>query len=355
MSFPELQPELLYVIVFGPGFGESIVIRPPESTDVGWVFVDSCQDRGTVPAASLLRDQGGRRACAILTHPHQDHGMGFDEIISTPGDGFVGCTNPMVSRPENVSQSSDWDVSADDVAQLHSGRLGATIRAIHARWEDDPSTRWELRRGNQKNIGPLQLNVLHPDEKATRKDPTNFNELSSPITIHWEDLVLLLGADLPGSIWAKLPEQSPRLFQHALLKVPHHGSKNDISSRYASGVGRNRFWIITPYNRGSKKLPDFEPGGGMDALLDHVEKAHLTALPLPKTTARGAHSDATLDELRQAPPSGPIPSVGGVSTQPLQTELPDDDYRCFVGAGFGADGTLEHPLFGPGSLTITKE
>lgn len=354
MNFPELQPELLYVIVFGPGFGESIVIRPPESTNVGWIFVDSCQDRGSVPAASLLQDQGGRRACAILTHPHQDHGMGFDEIISTPGDGFVGCTNPMVSRPETVSRSRAWAASADDVAQLHGGRLGATVRAIHARWEDDPSTRWELRRGDQKNIGPVELNVLHPDEQSTRSHPTQFNELSSPIRVHWQDLVLLLGADLPGPIWETLPEQTPNLSQHALLKVPHHGSENDISNRYADDGDRNRFWIITPYNRGSNKLPNFEPEGGMDTLLDHVDEAYLTALPLAEKTSRGPHSNKTLDELSQAPPSGPIPSVGGVSTQPLQPQLPDDKYRCFVGAGFGADGGLEDRLFGPGSLTITK-
>lgn len=51
----ELKSELLYVIVFGPGFGESIVIRPP-GHDAAWLFVDCCYDQQYVNKPLWLID-----------------------------------------------------------------------------------------------------------------------------------------------------------------------------------------------------------------------------------------------------------------------------------------------------------
>ncbi len=49
---PELEDGLLYCIVFGPGFGESILLRNPEHD---WVVVDGCRyprkGNGVSPAA----------------------------------------------------------------------------------------------------------------------------------------------------------------------------------------------------------------------------------------------------------------------------------------------------------------
>src|SRR3990167_7972796 len=82
------QPYETEITCFGNGFGESIVLHIP---DVGWGIVDSCIstkdnndyvlpleylvnvfDCGDYPPLSFL----------ILTHPHKDHYMGMDKLIT---------------------------------------------------------------------------------------------------------------------------------------------------------------------------------------------------------------------------------------------------------------------------------
>lgn len=351
MTLTRLDPELLYVIVFGPGFGESIVVRPPDSD---WLFVDSCYDQpDKVPAVELLEELGDRRGCAILTHPHQDHGMGFDEIISTTGDGPVGCTLPVTANPDIVRESPRWRMAADDIQRLHNGRLASTIRAIRDRWQTDPGTKWDLRRGDRRQIGELTLEVLHPDEETLEGSPTNFNDISSPILVEWHNLRVLLGADLPGSLWEQLPEELEQLGQHALLKVPHHGSASDVSIRYGAEGPQDRFWIVTPYNRGTTQLPSFGDDDGISKLLNHVDEVHLTSLPKSKAAPRNLHREIKREDIETETDTG-ISSIGGIEPASLNRKATDDEYRCFAAAGFDREGNLEDTKFGAGSRTIQR-
>ncbi|MHB8109992.1 MAG: hypothetical protein ACYDHW_08165, partial [Syntrophorhabdaceae bacterium] len=74
--------------VFGPGYGESIVIFVP---GLGWGVIDSCECKvsGTLinPALELLKNENvGSLAFIILTHPHKDHYSGLAQII----DHYIG-------------------------------------------------------------------------------------------------------------------------------------------------------------------------------------------------------------------------------------------------------------------------
>ena len=75
MPIAELASRLagnrLHVIVFGPGYGESIAVHIPGG---GWLICDSLsQPHGTgdfIPAVELLSSRRERAAALILTHPH---------------------------------------------------------------------------------------------------------------------------------------------------------------------------------------------------------------------------------------------------------------------------------------------
>lgn len=105
-----LKDELLYAIVFGPDYGECIVLRvPPE--EVGgppaWVVVDSLErddDAGTWrPALDLLA--GSRWSALLLTHPHDDHAAGFGAVVNHAGAGPIGCTGLALDPPATWKDS----------------------------------------------------------------------------------------------------------------------------------------------------------------------------------------------------------------------------------------------------------
>lgn len=339
----ELEDELFYIVVFGPGYGESIVLRSPDNQ---WIVVDSCKGKNHVPAIKLLKDNDAAWTCAILTHLHQDHASKFDEVIDQPGGGKVGFADPADVEIEGCD-------SDDDVEYSVSLRLKAAYDSILAHWKREPESRWDMRRGDREDVGPVSISVLHPDHAALAKWRHDANRTSTPVWVEWEGFCALLGADLPAIEWDALPDDLISLEQHAFLKVPHHGSLGSISERFAAN-GRARFWVITPYSQ-KGKLPRFEDGRGVERALEYVDKVYLTSLPEPKTDPRGPHANVTREELRDGVVSahGLIGDVGGLRVEPLEGERADDkELRCFVAAGFDKRGTLQDVRLGPGSLTI---
>src|SRR4051794_3110822 len=91
-----LAPELLYVFVFGPGFGESIALRlPPDQ----WLIVDSLRRQTRAddlnPALGLLQAHQAFAAGLALTHPHDDHGRGFLQLLDRRSpESPIGCVDP---------------------------------------------------------------------------------------------------------------------------------------------------------------------------------------------------------------------------------------------------------------------
>ena len=345
MSLTELKSGLLYVVVFGPGFGESIVLRSPEDK---WLIVDSCEKDGRVPAVELLDHHNATWDCAVLTHPHVDHGMGFDEIINKPGSGPIGCSHPEIVAPEI------WYRTDDDRERLISGKLEATISAIQQRWGNNDRERWAMRRGDSREIGDVRLTVLHPDDAALESHVSDFNRISSPILVEWRDSRILLGADLISVDWDALPDEFEFLHDHHLLKMPHHGSSGSTSERYGHDSRRGSCWIYTHSTRGHK-LPRFEQGHGVEWALERVNAVHLTSLPDGRRDDVEEHLTVSREQLLEdkgiAEPA--LPSVGGVEIESVDRDEPTEEFRYYVAAGFESTGELAELIHGTGSITIT--
>ncbi|MEW6756554.1 MAG: MBL fold metallo-hydrolase [Candidatus Latescibacterota bacterium] len=150
-----LQPGLLYLVVYGPGFGESVLVRVPPDT---WLVVDGCTIGGRSPAARLLADQQAEWSCVVLTHPHLDHVLGLDGVREVSGSGPIGCAVPGALDPRL------WADSIDASEQLGNGVLEHVMAAIHDRWTADPACRWDMRRGDRRTVGEMEVEVLHPDD-----------------------------------------------------------------------------------------------------------------------------------------------------------------------------------------------
>ena len=317
-----LSPDLLYLVVFGPGFGESILLRVPPSD---WVVVDCCMSGAFCPPLDLLRAHNARWSCLVLTHPHTDHSNGLDQVIHHGGEGPVGCVPVWFT-------SSQWEKSPDPERHLAEGINEHVLAAIDDRWDKDPKAHWELQQGDARKIGGALLTPLWPDKASISesdriKDP---NRLSTPILVEWEELRILLGADLPAGPWAQIGGLWSDLGKHAALKVPHHGPTNSISAVFAAGEPE-RLWVITPWNRGPT-LPRFEDGQGVDRLLDFVKELNLTGLPSQRET---------------------------IDQRAFQVSLPVIQQRgkyasSCIAAGFDREGKLCDIFCGPGSVVIRR-
>jgi hypothetical protein len=339
-----LQDDVLYVIVYGPGFGESIVLRDPAGT---WVVVDGCLAKEKSPTAELLVEHDAEWSGVVLTHPHADHALGLDSVLEQQGGGPIGCAAPRLRDPRT------WQASQDPTTHLREGTVEHVLSVIHDRWTSDPACRWEMKRGDVRCFGQLELTVLHPDEELVANPPDDPNRLSTALQVKWNDVWLLLGSDVVSIDWQDIAAGFDGLDRHTALKFPHHGSEGAVDASWGEGEN-NRFWMMTPYNRG-RKLPRYEDEHGLAWALRHVEKVHLTGLPVKHSLQGQVPYETTRTALLngEEPPTE-FQTVGGLRIE-LIAEPAGVANACFVAAGFDACGTLVDLKHGPGAVVVREE
>jgi hypothetical protein len=335
-----LRPDLLYLVVFGPGYGESIVLRVPPDH---WMVVDSTQlpmRRGINPAAQLLEREGGEWRCMVLSHPHEDHAVGFDVLLDQPGSGPIGC----VERNLDVAPVDEHHPDAE--RQLRSGTTQAALAAIRDRWERFPNRRWALSAGASTTVGSARVEVLSPDASTTSSANPSPNALASAIVIEWQDHRWLLGADLERPGWEIIASiHGATLADHVAFKVAHHGSAGAQHDAVMNGA-RTRVWVLTPWRRG-KALPRLERDEGLARLLRHVDGVTLTSAP---STALGLPTAArlTVAELRDAIDAART----HVAVSPLPTT--NDTEQGWAAFGWNHDGALVDEQRGASAIVVVR-
>src|SRR5450759_4755041 len=117
MALPDLELLEQYplsVVVFGPGYGESIVLRAGTDDGRVWGVVDCArrERRGESvnPAYDLLAAHDGRPSLVLLTHPHADHTAGMAAIIERAMPGAtIACIEPLLEAPSPYAPPADPD------------------------------------------------------------------------------------------------------------------------------------------------------------------------------------------------------------------------------------------------------
>lgn len=337
----------LVLVLIGPGFGESALVRAPGAD---WIVVDGCEHAGESLPARFLAGLGARAAAVVLTHPHDDHVRGLPAVYElTAPDALLGCYAPL------VGPSSPWRTARDPQAELIRGSREHALATIQDRWERVPSSRWDLVSGCTRSVGGATLVALHPPEGTPAPPREQANALCNAVLLTWNECRLLLGADLEHAGWASVAERhgALQIFAHAGAKVPHHGSAGALHEVWCDGA-RGRVWALTPWNRG-RKLPRFEDGEGLDRMLAHVDRVHLTGLPV----AHDAQDEAPCRTSRRALRDGtrPVPRTveffPGLTLEEVDV-APAAELRCWIAAAFAPDGTLVEIEHGKGSLEVEE-
>ena len=287
-KLPRIRKDLVNITVFGPGFGESIIIYIPS---LGWGVIDSCIHRAknvTInPALEFLKSQNVTRlSFLVLTHPHNDHFQGLNLLIEHflgriericyySGDGIREyrtflAKKHLLREPGLVALSRIFKKFAQ------AKEAGAHILKM--------SERTEIVRRNRYGNSEVEIIALSPSEESIaryvqllheaipRKDghfsgemkDNDHNLLSSAILCKVQNLSLIFGSDLEvgktkhmGWKGVMRNPDSPELAAH-FVKIPHHGSENAFYEPVWKEFSKNSLpvSVITPYDRSS--LPRIE-------------------------------------------------------------------------------------------------
>ncbi|MDC0743285.1 hypothetical protein [Polyangium mundeleinium] len=344
MPLPDLTPDHLVVLAFGPGIGELILVRVPPDA---WMVVDGCGAGEACYAVEALTHYGARPRIVLLTHPHEDHSLGVAKVIDiwTPRD-----------RKETWPRIGMVLPPGDDVAARSADFMGgATLQAIAAvesRWKESPACRWEVNVGDLELLGNAALRVLSPraDVRAEKIEQWrmgrtfNKNVISTALLLSWHKRRILLGSDLveePGNGWSHSLVLDPDLGDHDLLKVPHHGSDAALHDDVLRPRIRvpDPLRIFAPFSR--KRLPKFSPGVGANRVVSHGGTSYLTGLPRRHEEQSGRIEARTLTELQ---------AHGAIKFNPVTSFFPD----CYVLVSIPPDGGPPLIEQGPGSIHVVS-
>ncbi|WP_027360138.1 MBL fold metallo-hydrolase [Desulforegula conservatrix] len=322
--------ENIELLVFGPGYGESVLMH----VDKSWLIVDSCiEPDSKKPAAINYLERAGIPLASvkyiIITHWHDDHIRGISEtvercknakiIISQAiySDEFVkimdcyskAYKSPLKNGPDEITavfrqiikNKREYDFVSADKAILLS-----TDFSIYAL---SPSSEEYFR--SMQTFGKLSTQLV----KEIKRIPSpKTNEASVALLIKTKKHYVLLGADLEYSEnnnkvgWEAASKcqcisQAQKAF---IYKIAHHGSVNgDYDVIWKELLEENPYAIVTPFIKGRHELP-----GVLDLqrISSKTKNAYLTAPIINKKAKTGSKMvdkimDSTVIQRRPVNPS----------------------------------------------------
>ncbi|MEQ3673431.1 MBL fold metallo-hydrolase [Pseudophaeobacter sp.] len=318
MKTPPLTEEI-EITVFGPGYGECIVVHVGSGR---WLVVDSCkQGQKTPPVALRYFDRIGvdpatQVELVLVTHWHDDHIRGLNELIERCEVAGI-CISEALTQGEFIKFLSAYSTNK---TSLHGTGVDEFVLVLEKM--RDPK-RKPIRSGQDKRIvnisgkelahgegcevwtlSPSDFQVLEsnsrfgslfPDAKSTmrRAVPDGKNNHSVAAWIAIGETHLILGADLENTSdaragWASIVGSRNRPSgEVSLFKVPHHGSENGHNAELWDNVlADDVIAVVTPWNR-SSGLPGPED---LKRLSSATKNLFLTAAPSSLVRAKHDHS-----------------------------------------------------------------
>ena len=301
----------LEVSVFGPGFGECIVLH----LGVGqWAVVDSCLDPVSKRPAALhylesLGVEVAKAVCLIVgTHWHDDHMHGISAVFREAKQAVFACTEAVL-EPDFEEVLGAWLGTRSLAGGSGVNELRSILAALKERsrgtnypmprlasankvlWERLVSPCGRVRALSPSDaavvVSMARLRTMIPRTSRVRRRLPNIqpNDASVAVSVTVGQQHVLLGADLQvradrGLGWfAILDTISSEAARHHGFKVAHHGSPNaDHPDIWRRMLVQEPWAVTTPFVSGNVRLPS---GDDCQRILGQTCKAYLTASPHP--------------------------------------------------------------------------
>jgi len=319
----QLEDDLIYVFITGPGQGEGIAVALPQT---GWILVDGCRaDRrtgGGLPLEHILdrwrRGDSDPVHAMVLSHPHEDHIEGFAELLEVYTPEYV----VLSADPDPVGEARQNRVAAKYACswteQVGSVSVLAALRAIKE-WQQANAGHVLLSVSDGDSVplaaGSTSVSVRAPTATGLQAafgqgfKSSRANEASLVLELQYGKTVFVLGGDMiwkkkkNGAVlahgWQDILARHAHLAQHHGLKVPHHGSAQALCPELIKPSANPRFWCVTPFN--THQLPGLDSQDGLELLLESEPTVHLTALSAQMRHQRASPPPATfsINELKE--------------------------------------------------------
>jgi len=283
----------LEISLFGPGYGEAIVLHVGEGK---WILVDSCVEPELKSPASLKYlhdlnvDEESAVKLIVVTHWHDDHVRGISTVFEKCRSADIAISsafstgeffNLVQTRRERVAKKGSGLYEFARIFQLLEKRKQPGVRfnppklasADKSLYHDLIQKTSETAEVRVFALSPSDASVLqaqsafaqlHPQENDRQKrvaSPTP-NHASVALWIKVGNHKILLGAELertpdPKTGWSVILSDSTVIFDKAgVFKVPHHGSENAHHERvWSELLSEKPFAILSPFRRGNQQLP----------------------------------------------------------------------------------------------------
>ncbi len=280
------QQDEIEVTVFGPGYGESIVIHIGSGK---WAIIDSCVDRESNPLSiKYLKKMGVSVEKDVISvsasHWHDDHVKGLSKTIQACKSARFSLGSAL-SNSEFIAFLMDHENQIVEKLDKGGSELLACLNLMEGKtikplsedtiifdFEEEilaHKERVELRAvspSGKQFIEFIQgINQLYQSDELLSKgriSSKNRNELSVAMILTIGKQAVLLGADLehetdPQKGWeAVVSTYKDKVKKSHIFKIPHHGSNNAHNDKVWDKMVSQPVWsVVTPWNKGGKKLP----------------------------------------------------------------------------------------------------
>lgn len=217
---------MLKFYFFNVGHGDSIAINFPDNT---WGIID-CNLKTHKEEPSVLKFLKKKEVTELrflcLTHPHEDHFNGFDQIIAYYKEktGQFWTYGPPLKSIKEKSKYSSFQKFLKDLMVINKRKRNFVSQINKGFCHPD--------------IGGVKIEVLNPDtqfvnefsHKTLFNENLDINELSIVFKFTYGDTTILLGADATEKIWNVIIDEEENIKSN-ILKVSHHGSKESTTKR----------------------------------------------------------------------------------------------------------------------------
>ena len=283
ISGTDLKDGLLWIVVFGPGEGEAVVVRLPDGR-VG--VVDGCRDRSRgCPVHRLLTSLGPPGLFfACLTHPHEDHYQGLAQVLAdvrgrvdhvwhvislaaNEQKALIRYAKAFCKSPRNagVGDTGTWKKMDLVYREMMRARSNVSTPKRAKRKElvtELPMIAPEKIDGEDFEIvawGPshedkLRAKLRFLGGKRSRTDDLP-NTVSGALLVRWGAARVLLAGDLYQNAddergWGPARELAKKSAPVQVVNVAHHASENAHDDALWNAMSPS-FAIVTPFRNAS--------------------------------------------------------------------------------------------------------
>ncbi len=281
------KPDEIEVSVFGPGYGECIVVHVGSGK---WAIIDSClDDQGKPISLSYLQQLGVSVETDVISisasHWHDDHVKGLAETIEICRNAKFSSGSAMLEEEflaflcdNEIQQVQKLDKGGTELHRcieilINTGRSLKPLSEDTIIFEYDPN---EMAHGLHVELRALspsgkqfaesiqhfaKLNKESKGQPRGRINKPSRNDLSVAMIFSIGEQTVLFGADLEQDKdtqkgWNAILSNRRGRLPSNIFKIPHHGSSNAHNSNVWREMIKKQSWsVVTPFKNGSTTLP----------------------------------------------------------------------------------------------------